>query len=578
MILSLVEFENIHGKAKVCVNSKLGRAILLCRDEYDNEVFINQPREDSRQSLTLVDFSRTPEEVSDIIKEKKNELAVFVEDKKYDNSDEKDNPTYILIDRERIISQTCVTTVIERGGRLERKDYSIPSYEFLIGEMNDIVENPNMTFMDLQDYFFLNFNIRRKKFNCCLPNRYNSVFIDGIEVPSKVSYQEYKLILKEQKEKIIADFPEYDKNDVERKLYQFKDSLKHEYYKRYVNAIRAHLLEKTTSEIKRTDCVKMFSTENIGWTDFIYPINNDVVISISTNFGYGRDAYLNLTVKYKNIIIIPYSYALKYRYANFYDLISCTRAYIPTRENWDVAFDFVVDFVNRSIDNPEKFVIETIMHEINYLMSGLKRIMNSSEKELRNRYELPNDDNEQTTIRVIQPPMEHRTIKRIEEIYPSEFVAIFKAEKVSGSLSFVESFEEIAHYCPVVRQYIIQIEQYNNQIMPEIEKVRSNIEKRKRAIVQDKHEIEIELDSIEEQIIPYKIKLEEKQRGKDRDMRTAIEWKFEYDNPVYRRLLRERKRKEEEKKEKEQLYRLNEFMIDSINNCEGTMGGYFTAL
>lgn len=578
MIISLVEFAKLHGKVKVRNNGKIGRNILLCRDEDDNEVFINPPCEGSSLSLTLVDFNRAPEDFAAMVEEKRYELAVFVGYRNWEDPNEEEEPTYILIDRERMISKTCVTTVIEKNGRLERKDYPIPSDDFFIGEMNDIVDNPNMSFMDLQNYYLQHFNIRKKKFNCCLPNSYKSFFIDGIEVPSKVSYQEYKNIIKEKKDEIISDFPDFDEHDVERKLSHFKDSIKKEYHLKYANAIRAYNLEKTTSEIKKIDCVKMFSTENIGWTDFIYPINNDVVISVSTNFGYGRDAYLNLTVKYKNIIIIPYSYALKYRYANFYDLISCTRAYIPTRENWDVAFDFVVDYVNKSTDNPEKFVIDTIMHEIEYLMSGLERLMNSTEKEIRNRLELPNNDAEQTTIRVIQPPMEYKTIKRIEEVYPSEFVIIFKAEKVSGSLSFVESFEEIAHYCPVVRQYIIQIEEYNNLIMPKLEGVRNNIERREKTIIQNKKELEIELESIEEKIYPYKTKLEEQQKGKDKETRTAIEWKFKDENPAYRKLLKERKRKKEEKKDKEKLYKLNEFMMDSINNCEGIMGGYFTAL
>ena len=174
--------------------------------------------------------------------------------------------------------------------------------------------------------------------------------------------------------------------------------------------------------------------------------------------------------------------------------------------------------------------------------------------------------------------MENNPIKRIEDVYPSEFVIIFKAEKVSGSLSFVESFEEIAHYCPVVRQYIIQIEEYNNLIMPKLEGVRNNIERREKTIIQNKKELEIELESIEEKIYPYKTKLEEQQKGKDKETRTAIEWKFKDENPAYRKLLKERKRKKEEKKDKEKLYKLNEFMMDSINNCEGIMGGYFTAL
>lgn len=578
MIISFVDFARQHGKVKVRYNENLSRTILLCRDDEDNEVYINPPREGSRLTLTLVDFSRTSEEVAKIIVERKHDLAVFVGNRNWDDPDEEDIPTYILIDRERIINQTCVTSVIENNGRLERKDYPIPSCDLIIGEMNDIVENPNMTFMDLQNFFFSNFNIRRKRFNCCMPNGYNSFFIDGIEVPSKVSYQDFKNIIQEQKKEILTDYPEYDEYDVKRELSKFEYKIKNEYYKKYVNVIKAHLLEMKTLEIKNIDCVKMFSTENIGWTDFVYPINTDVVISVSTNFGYGRDAYLNLTVKYKDIIIIPYSYAIKYRYANFYDMISCTRSYIPKRENWDVAFDFVVDFVNKSIDNPKKFVFETIMHEIDFLMSGLKRLMNSSEKELRNKYKLPMDEKEQTTIRVIQPPMEYKTIKRIEEIYPSEFITIFKAEKISGALSFVDSFEEIAQYCPVVRNYIIQIERYNNLILPELEKVRSNIEKREMEIIQIKHEIVVELESIEEQILPYKLQLEEKTKGKNRDEKTAIEWKYKSDTPAYKRLLKERERKDEEKKELENKYRLQEYMIDAINNINSTMAGYFTAL
>ena len=578
MIIPFVDFARQHGRVKVRHSEKLGRTLLLCRDDEDNEVYINPPREGSRLTLTLVDFSRTPEDVAIMIKERKHELAVFIGDRNWDDPDGEEIPTYILIDRERIINQTCVTTVIENNGRLGRKDYPIPSCELTIGEMNDIVENPNMTFMDLQSYFLSHYIIRRKSFNCCMPNEYDSFFIDEIEVPSKITYQEYKKLVNENVKNSRYNSAEMEEDDIETNLAEYEIELKNKYFQKYQNVIRAYLLNQKTLELQKDNNIKMYSTENIGWTNFVYPINTDVVVSVSTNFGYGKDAYLNLTVKYKNIILIPYSYAIKYKYANFYDLISCTRAYIPKRENWDVAFDFVVDFVNKSMDNPKKFVFETIMHEIEFLMSGLKRLMNSSEEELRNMYELPRDDREQTTIRVIQPPMEYRAIKRIEDIYPSEFITIFKAEKISGALSFVESFEEFAKYCPVVRKYIIQIERYNNLIIPELENVRSNIEKRKKEIIQNKHEIVVELESIEEQIQPYKVQLEEKKKGKNRNERTAIERKFESDNPVYRRLLKKWEKKDGEKNKLEQNYRSQKYMIDAINDINSTMAGYFTAL
>lgn len=578
MIIPFVDFARRHGRVKVRHSERLGRTLLLCRDDEDNEVYIDPPREGSRFTLTLVDFSRTPEDVAKIIRERKHELAVFIGDRDWDDPDREEIPTYILIDRERIINQTCVTTVIEDKGWLGRKDYPIPSCEQTFGEMNDIVENPNMTFMDLQNYFLSHYNIRRKSFNCCMPNDYDSFFIDMIKVPSTITCQEYRNWLNEEVEIRLSNCAEMGEDDVETILAEYEIELKNKYCQKYQNVIRAYLLNQKTLELQKDNNIKMYSTENIGWTNFVYPINRDVVVSVSTNFGYGRDAYLNLTVKYKNIIIIPYSYAIKYKYANFYDLISCTRAYIPKRENWDVAFDFVVDFVNKSIDNPKKFVFETIMHEIEFLMSGLERLVNSSEEELKNRYNLSMDDREQTTIRVIQPPMEYKAIKRIEEIYPSEFITILKAEKISGALSFVESFEEIAKYCPLVRKYIIQIERYNNLIIPELENVRSNIEKRKKDIIQNKHKIVVELESIEEQIQPYKVQLEEKKKGKNQNERTAVEWKFESDNPAYRKLLKKWEKKDGEKNKLEQNYRLQKYMIDAINDINSTMAGYFTAL
>ena len=244
MIISLAEFAKLHGKVQVRYNGKLERNILLCRDEDDNEVFINPPRGGSPLTLTLVDFNSALEDFAAMVKEKMYELNVFVGDRNWDNPDEEEESTYILIDRERVISKTCVTAVIEKNGRLERNDYPIPSYDFYIGEMNDIVENPNMSFMDLQNYYLQHFNIRRKKFNCCLPNSYKSFFIDGIEVPSKVSYQEYKNLIKEKKDEILSD-SDFNEHDVERKLSLFKDSIKKEYYLKYTNAIRAYILEKS---------------------------------------------------------------------------------------------------------------------------------------------------------------------------------------------------------------------------------------------------------------------------------------------------------------------------------------------
>ena len=47
----------------------------------------------------------------------------------------------------------------------------------------------------------------------------------------------------------------------------------------------------------------MYSTDQIGWKDFEYKVNEDITAYIKTNFGYGVASYFFCNLKYKDIKI-----------------------------------------------------------------------------------------------------------------------------------------------------------------------------------------------------------------------------------------------------------------------------------
>ena len=100
----------------------------------------------------------------------------------------------------------------------------------------------------------------------------------------------------------------------------------------------------------------MLSTEDIGWTSYEYKANEDVVIFIHTNFGYGNSSYFFLNMRYKGIDILPYTSIVHYYKANIVDLCRHTRQYSMKRDSWNVAFNLVVEAANMAKNNPEKLL------------------------------------------------------------------------------------------------------------------------------------------------------------------------------------------------------------------------------
>lgn len=492
------------------------------------------------QTITLL-----PIEVEETIKEK---LEIFNPSISFEGIDDRFKDA-VQCNEKRIINQTCITAVIENNGLLERKDFPISNYDSLFGEMKGIVDNPNKTILDLQDFYFRNVNIKRKEYDYCLPYDYDSFFIQSIREPNEISISEYDDNLKAEKLQIRQELEEQDTchnniiidNIIKEKLAAYNYKLKDELFADYKNFVRAYLLCLMTQKIKHKSKVKMWSAENRGWTKFHYQISKDVNVLVNTNFSFGKSSYFDVIVKFKDIIIIPYSYVVKYRYANYMEIRKCTRAYRAKRENWDLAFDFVVNFVNKSIENPKEFVISTIMNEINELITGLDLIMQAPKRELEKMCRISDNDIVYKSIRVVQFPENHYTLKEIQNIFPSEFLTIFKAEKICGSLLFIDSLKRVSEICPDIVSVINKIEQLNKDLFPEIQKVIIKAGERLIGIKEKICKLKKVKADIDTKIQPYQSELDSLLGVISKNQTEyAIRLKYKEDHPEYANLLTSR--------------------------------------
>ena len=365
------------------------------------------------------------------------------------------------------------------------KRMDIPSSEVPIAELEAMVDNPNRTVYDMSSYFYSVFSPKVKAFAFCYPSEYNDSFIDSRSVPKEVSYADYVKGVKEiesifnGKHRFCKESLEVLKLKLDNEIIEANHSDKKKYFKKASIYIKCLRLSETVKKIKEHDEIKMYSRDVVGYSTYTHKINDDITVELRTNFGYGSAAYFNLAVKYKDIVILPYSYLVHYYYANMKSLMACTRAYRPLRESWESSIKFIADFVNQSIADPRKFVGEYVIKEVEEMMKGLRAIMdNPAEVQIR----IKDSTSYEVRLSVIRPFNKDEFV--MMESMADELTTLFKAEKITGALLFIESLTQLQEFCGDMSALIGEILSMNKDVKPEIppvlNSVRSMIEAFKR--------------------------------------------------------------------------------------------------
>ena len=408
------------------------------------------------------------------------------------------------------IDRTHIIALQEVGGLLQNVELPITRPEQFIAELKAMPENPNRTVWDMQSLFATRFPKTLHYLDYLQPYSYNIAYVSGVNYPT---FQEYNELQRSWQEAGETARRSYNgtcmdstnvSEGVQKAINELKRRQKYNFLSDALRWIDACCYYETAHRLNRDNSVKMFSKENVGWSNFTHKVNDDIKVELRTNFGYGSAAYFILALQYKGINILPYSYIVKYYNARMVDIIHCTRSYESCRESWAVSFDFISDFVNKSIADPETFVKSYVMKEVREMIKGLEAIATNPLNVIK---EIENKTADPFVINV-QPMFNEDKIRM--QSYPEETPILFKVEKINGALDFLENLTEISKEVECIRPYIDRLLELNMKLCPEVQGAIERIENKIEPQTKEKENLESRIADISEKIRPYE---EEIQQG-----------------------------------------------------------------
>ena len=408
---------------------------------------------------------------------------------------------------------------------------------FIINKINDAVGNCNKTLMDVQSIFFDNFRCINNYYLYLYPYEYDSSYISGAVKPKKYTDAEYKEELdKATKDRIKEKTPYDAAKIIAEEIYR----LRKDYAQECIRYIKQQRLYEAFQRAANDSSVKMYSKESVGWDSFEYVITNDLKVCVNTNFGYGCANYFTLSISYKGIVIAPLSHIVKYYYANIIQIISCTRNYRIERKSWRPLFEFVAEFVNHSLSDPESFVQKYIMNEVDEMMKGLRDIMYDTSAVIDMFKKQDQNLLEYRTFIFIRPMSENEN--QSFSAFPDDMPVVFKSEKLMQATKTVEKLRELGGVAQIeidayIDEIINMVTILNSETETTIEKFKADIKRliyHKECKEKDRDALQIQVDELNLKL--YNILKELPPEAWQE--RNNVSNKYKEDHPEYDKLLK----------------------------------------
>ena len=407
------------------------------------------------------------------------------------------------------------------GNRTSFETIDIPASTELVSTLEGMVENSSASVLDMQSHMNYAFpEDQRGYMNYVSPYPYASSYINGTSYPESLSFQEYKDALSLKAENLTEEFEkgnkqllkdapaEYGKElteFVERRLAEYKKSLKSTYLRQAKRFIQAKNYTRTLSEVKSQPGIRMYSTDTLGWSDFVYKVTDDITITLGTNFGYGSSSYFRLCLRYKGIDILPYSFVVKYYYANRRDILRYTRLYDVAHDSWNIAFDFVEKAANIAADDAHRFITEYVMEEIQQMMHGLESILKDPAAYAQGLADMAG---KRTDCHFLTVCNMDQYDKQRYAAYPEEMAMVIKAEKITGSLDFLDNLTKLSESLPEISTYIDEIKEMSQAILPEIVRKVLTLGDEIADLQEKKASAQIVLDGLNEKAKPHMLAID----------------------------------------------------------------------
>ena len=519
------------------------------------------------------------------------------------------------MEEKRIVNRHYIGVVREDNNYLRYEEIDIPQEDILIGEIEAMKENDNRTLIDVQQRFIMAYPpecVLAGHYNYLYPKSYNAAYVNGAAYPQIISYDEYKKLIKDKEDSLRYKYllSEEAKNtlallktvsvtDYNTRIAELEAKIEEELREYVINLrkgfnykcfIYAHNYIIKLREIRNESDVRMYSTDQIGWKNFEYKVNDDITVYIKTNFGYGSASYFFCNLKYKDINILPYSWSVKYYYVEMMDFVRYTRRYSPTRISWNEVFDFTVLTANLAKHEPEKFIKEWIVNEVEEMMKGMRLYISRPDKELKEFLKVERKPNLFTIHEVAEYAF--RNVIRncndsdIEEYkaLPEEKVIAFKAEKITGCLLLLDNLRRLTEIASVIKPYIAEIEQMNIKLQPEIIMHMNNISADIERLTNSLDEVVNALKPLNVLFKRHKktIKLMRKEMNEKRDDKDKIsgleaENMYEKEHPEYTELKNNIAKMTEKKETLEKEIERRMKFLKILTKCQKRIEQYIQA-
>lgn len=470
---------------------------------------------------------------------------------------------------ERNIDRTHIITLKEENGLLHKLEHPIARPEQFIAELKAMIDNSNRSVWDMQSLFTTHFPKTNRYLDYIQPYSYQSSYISGIGYPELYEYSELRNVWEEvgksARESYINSCNKTGSNPdasiAAQKESDAIDSLKKRQKSSFFNAairwIDASCYYDASCQLNRDNSVKMFSKENIGWSHFTHRVNEDINAALRTNFGFGSAAHFILAVQYKGLDILPYSYIVKYYKAGMADIVRCTRSYSPCRESWAASFDFLSEFVNKSIADPQNFVESYIMQEVVEMMQGLESIAINPKGFMEHIGSRKADP----CVINVRPMFGEDKIRM--QSYPDETPMLFKVEKITGALDFLNSLCAISKEVKTVQPYIDRLLEINMILYPEVQETIAKLNNKVEEQTGTKTKLDKQIATLSEKLTPFEQEVSRLRAESTKELPFNMN-NYELAHPEYQIL------KAEKNDLQSQLYKVNR-LINDFNSFLGIL-------
>ncbi|WP_316828602.1 hypothetical protein [Pedobacter miscanthi] len=256
--------------------------------------------------------------------------------------------------------------------------------------------------------------------------------------------------------------------------------------------ITAYCLGLKQNELKLDPAILAISHRRMGWEYPVHKLNDNFTVFFKTNFGYGNSSYFYSIIQYKGILVVPYSDWIKYRFVNKYEIIRYSANHFVSNESWEWAMEYAKDAWNLANLSESAFVNRYLLGQCEEMVSGLASFLNGSKFKVFTK-----------SWGILAGPSQIR-----EEIQLSGHdLMIYRAEKISGALTFIESINALSGTV-AIGGIIDKIESFNLRMRPiletEIPKVEDNISTETAVFERCKQEHDVSYEEKNARAIRYR--------------------------------------------------------------------------